>query len=451
MKKNLTFLMMLMAFVGIAFAQSGPKFNYQAVVRHHVASYETPDGQTFTDIDTLYHNNPVNITVAVMINGEPVYSETFDNEMTDDNGFVSVVLGKQISDIVGEAQPTEGEPGTVGSPIEVIGGNGNNQYYPISDIVLNPTFRNINWSNNVTIEATITLVNADNAVVTNTMQVKPVPYALQAAGAILTTAIIEDYLVNTMTYQDAKDILAAFKNNSNGLQEDVEDLIEQFFKSSRAKDSLKKVAKAYMAQITVEDLQDAYDVLNGRDAFKAELKNKIKAYVEDPDNTLAVAREAAVDLAEWYLDTYTVSEIIADAKAVYQAMQANPQKAGIKAVIKDYLKAYVESDVFRDVIKRDVNMTHIVSDLTVVVEAINETDAVGAYYWLETYNPDVKALLRDTVKSYVNAYAGYNAATSQLQPTQALQGDVTTAVNKYKTHLVKRCANDTGHDYCSGN
>lgn len=417
MKKNLTFLMMLMAFVGIAFAQSGPKFNYQAVVRHHVASYETPDGQTFTDIDTLYHNNPVNITVAVMINGEPEYSETFDNEMTDDNGFVSVVLGKQISDIVGEAQP----------------------------------FRNINWSNNVTIEATITLVKADNAVVTNTMQVKPVPYALQAAGAILTTAIIADYLENTMTYQEAKDVLAAFKNNSNGLQEDVEDLIEQFFKSPRAKDSLKKVAKAYMAQITVEDLQDAYDVLNGRDAFKAELKNKIKAYVEDPDNTLAVAREAAVDLAEWYLDTYTVSEIIADAKAVYQAMQANPQKAGIKAVIKDYLKAYVESEVFHNVIKRDVNMAHIVSDLTVVVEAINETDAVGAYYWLETYNPDVKALLRDTVKSYVNAYAGYNAATSQLQPTQALQDDVTTAVNKYKTHLVKRCANDTGHDYCSGN
>ena len=409
MKKNLTFLMMLMAFVGIAFAQSGPKFNYQAVVRHHVAEYVADDNDTLRDIDTLYHNNPVNITVAVMINGEPVYSETFDNEMTDDNGFVSVVLGKQISDI------------------------------------------NINWSNNVTIEATITLVNVDNAVVTNTMQVKPVPYALQAAGAILTTAIIEDYLVNTMTYQDAKDILAAFKNNSNGLQEDVEDLIEQFFKSSRAKDSLKKVAKAYMAQITVEDLQDAYDVLNGRDAFKAELKNKIKAYVEDPDNALAVAREAAVDLAEWYLDTYTVSEIIADAKAVYQAMQANPQKAGIKAAIKAYLKAYVESDVFRDVIKRDVNMTHIVSDLTVVVEAINETDAVGAYYWLETYNPDVKALLRDMVKSYVNAYAGYNAATSQLQPTQALQGDVTTAVNKYKTHLVKRCANDTGHDYCSGN
>lgn len=407
MKKNLTFLMMLMAFVGIAFAQSGPKFNYQAVVRHHVASYETPDGQTFTDIDTLYHNNPVNITVDVMINGEPVYSENFDNEMTDDNGFVSVVLGKQISDIV-----------------------------------------NINWSNNVTIEATITLVNADNAVVTNTMQVKPVPYALQAAGAILTTAIIEDYLVNTMTYQDAKDILAAFKNNSNGLQEDVEDLIEQFFKSSRAKDSLKKVAKAYMAQITVEDLQDAYDVLNGRDAFKAELKNKIKAYVEDPDNTLAVARETAVDLAEWYLDTYTVSEIIADVKAVYQAMQANPQKAGIKAAIKAYLKAYVESDVFHDVIKREENMTHIVSDLTVVVEAINETDAVGAYYWLETYNPAVKALLRDTVKSYVNAYAGYNAATSQLQPTQALQDDVTTAVNKYKTHLVKRCANDADHNYC---
>lgn len=442
MKKNLTFLMMLMAFVGIAFAQPkadgnainpitngdvqpvegepngtgtqptetyatvGPKFNYQAVVRHHVASYETPDGQTFTDIDTLYHNNPVNITVAVMINGEPEYSETFDNEMTDDNGFVSVVLGKQISDI------------------------------------------NINWSNNVTIEATITLVKADNAVVTNTMQVKPVPYALQAAGAILTTTIIADYLKNTMTYPEAKDVLAAFKNNSNGLQEDVEDLIESFFKSPRAKDSLKKVAKAYMAQITVEDLQDAYDVLNGRDAFKAELKNKIKAYVEDPDNTLAVAREAAVDLAEWYLDTYTVSEIIADAKAVYQAMQANPQKAGIKAAIKAYLKAYVESDVFHDVIKREENMTHIVSDLTVVVEAINETDAVGAYYWLETYNPAVKALLRDTVKSYVNAYAGYNAATSQLQPTQALQDDVTTAVNKYKTHLVKRCANDADHNYC---
>ena len=410
MKKNLTFLMMLMAFVGIAFAQSGPKFNYQAVVRHHVAEYVADDNDTLRDIDTLYHNNPVNITVAVMINGEPVYSETFDNEMTDDNGFVSVVLGKQISDI------------------------------------------NINWSNNVTIEATITLVNVDNAVVTNTMEVKPVPYALQAAGAILTTAIIADYLQNTMTYPEAKDVLAAFKNNSNGLQEDVEDLIEQFFKSSRAKDSLKKVAKAYMAQITVEDLQDAYDVLNGRDAFKAELKNKIKAYVEDPDNTLAVAREAAVDLAEWYLDTYTVSEIIADVKAVYQAMQANPQKAGIKAVIKDYLKAYVESEVFRNVIKREENMTHIVSDLTVVVTAIDETDAVGAYYWLENYNHDhVKDLLRDTVKSYVNDYAGYNAATSQLQPTQALQDDVTTAVNKYKTHLVKRCANDTGHDYCSGN
>lgn len=407
MKKNLTFLMMLMAFVGIAFAQSGPKFNYSAVLRHHVNQYVTVDGDTLTHIDTLYHNNDVNITITVKSGetGATLYEETHA-KTTDDNGFVSIVIG-------------EGTP--VSGTLEV------------------------DW--NDTIIAKFVLPAANDTIMYSTIAVKPVPFALQAAEADLTTPLIAAYLENTLTVPDAKAILGDFVNNTNNLEEDVEDLIEDSLKTRRAMDSLKVVAKAYLTQITKNDLQQVYDILMGKPAAQKEaVKDYIKSIVEEPDNTLPVARKAVNELLAWYLNTYDLMpNIKEDVESVYHAAQeiSAEDKAIIKDTVKGYLSEFTKSAAFIAIVTK--NSAGIANVLSVVIDNITENDANAAFGWFDMKNSAVKDQMRDDIlNDYIKGFTGTASALNTK-----LTNVVTATVNEAKTgnHLVKKCP-DASHDYC---
>lgn len=413
MKKNLTFLMMLMAFVGIAFAQSGPKFNYSAVVRHHVNQYVTVDGDTLTHIDTLYHNNNVNITITVKSGetGATLYEETHA-KTTDDNGFVSIVIG--------EGTPVSGD-------------------------------LKVDW--NDTIIAKFVLPAANDTIMYSTIAVKPVPFALQAAEADLTTPLIADYLKNTLIVEDAKAILGDFVNNTNNLQEDVEDLIEDSLKTRRAMDSFKVVAKAYLAQISRDDLQQVYNILMGKPAAQKEaVKDYIKSIVENPSNTLPVARKAANELLAWYLNTYDLMpNIKEDVESVYHAAQeiSAEDKAIIKDTVKGYLSQFAKSQAFIDIVSRQENVVKMTSDLLTIMGSITEDDAIGAFGWLSVKNPDVKAQLRTTLNGYIYDYTGCDYEGTDTTPSTTLINAVDATVTKAidGDHLVKKCT-DPGHDYC---
>lgn len=406
MKKNLTFLMMLMAFVGIAFAQSGPKFNYSAVLRHHVNQYVTVDGDTLTHIDTLYHNNDVKITITVKSGetGATLYEETHA-KTTDDNGFVSIVIG-------------EGTP--VSGTLEV------------------------DW--NDTIIAKFVLPAANDTIMC-TIAVKPVPFALQAAEADLTTPLIAYYLENTLKVNDAKAILGDFVNNTNNLEEDVEDLIEDSLKTRRAMDSLKVVAKAYLAQISRDDLQQVYNILMGKPAAQKEaVKDYIKSIVEEPDNTLPVARKAVNELLAWYLNTYDLMpNIKEDVESVYHAAQeiSAEDKAIIKDTVKGYLSEFTKSAAFIAIVTK--NSAGIANVLSVVIDNITENDANAAFGWFDMKNSAVKDQMRDDIlNDYIKGFTGTASALNTK-----LTNVVTATVNEAKTgnHLVKKCT-DPGHVYC---
>ena len=376
MKKNLTFLMMLMAFVGILSAQSGPKFNYQAVVRH---------------ADTLYHDQTVDISIAIMQAGksDPVYQEYHNGTPTTENGFVSIVIG--------EGDDASG------------------------------TLANVDWKN-ATIVANFVINDEDP--VTLSMPVKPVPFALQADGAVLTTENIGDYMKNTLTIDDANSILYAFTDeNLYELQEAVEAAIEDYLKTDDAKERLMMVAESYLKnELTVNDAQAIYNTLNANTAFKNKIKELVKNYVQTTGRLPFVA-DAVAEYISWYLDNTAMAVVRDDVKDVYHSLQsiAPAEKQAIKATVKqaanEFLNGYVTTDAFKYVINS--KMGAIASDLGVVFVSIDENDALGAFAWFSMYNPTVKAYLRDDVlNGYIDTFI------DQTNDFANLKNAVQTAITK---------------------
>ena len=85
MKKILTLFVMALASWGILSAQNGPevtvgpKINYQAVLRHHDAD---------NNIDTLFHDQTVDVAISINVAGVPVYREYHNGVTTTENGLV---------------------------------------------------------------------------------------------------------------------------------------------------------------------------------------------------------------------------------------------------------------------------------------------------------------------------------------------------------------------------
>lgn len=272
MKKNLTLLMMLAAFVGILSAQSGPKFNYQAVVRN---------------ADTLVYNQSMTVTLTVT-DGTLTYTETFDTATTK-NGFLSVVVGE---------------------------GTSNNQ---------TDDLKRIDWS-----KATITAkFQYDNVTLTSTTSVKPVPYAIMSGTAPLTTERIAGYL-DTVSLAGAHQVLDALVVDNTTLEEAIEVAIVAFLKTDDGKAIMMDVAKAYTDSVTVDDIHAAYDLLNVNTEVKDTVKGLMKDFILDHRT---VAKELAIwylenatqnDFARAYA---TLLELDPDAKAALRAYA--------KAIVED--------------------------------------------------------------------------------------------------------------------
>lgn len=353
MKKNLTFLMMLMAFVGIAFAQSGPKFNYQAVVRH---------------ADTLYHNNPVNIEVVIMDAQEhPVLIECHNNVKTTDNGFVSIVIGEGTS--CGET--------------------------PADDI------NSIDW-NGAMMNVAFTFAAdgyGDEEPVSVFMPVTPVPFALQANAASITTEAIVEYLTNVPA-NEAKQVLDALVMDNHALQEQIEDAIEEYLTSQYGYQIALQLAAYYMNQnLTPEEAKEYYDALKANTNITNEIKVLVKNFVMNANNRAKV-KGWVKPVVLYCLGQTTVQDV----KDVYHALQAIPasEKQEIKQVVKTYLEEYVQSNDFKTLITD--NQSAIVAEISDIVASISKEEALAAWGWLGMTNSDVKTVLRNRLNYYIGQY-----------------------------------------------
>lgn len=355
MKKNLTLLMMLAAFVGILSAQSGPKFNYQAVVRN---------------ADTLVYNQAMTVDIEVT-DGVHSYSETHASVMSTKNGLVSVVIGD----------------GTVNS------GN----------------LAQIDWSKPNT---TITAKFAFNSIeVTSTIPVTPVPYAIYAGGAPLTTEIIANYMKNTLTTQDAQDILDALVIHNNPLLQDIEDTLEVYLKSH--KDIAIDVAKAYIDSLKASHVQEFYDALNANTTAKEKLKQLIKQYAMDN-------REMVKDVVIWYLKNATLYDI----QRAYATVQDMP--AATRQAFLDYLADYV---------KKTENRTLVYNFGTWLIQNVTKEEANQAYSYLKFANTNgVNDHLREILNFYINKYLTEHPDATNLDLDTAVDHAIDNYVQNH--HLV---------------
>lgn len=246
MKKNLTLLMMLAAFVGILSAQSGPKFNYQAVVRN---------------ADTLVYNQDMDVVIGITETTNPndtLYSEKH-RVTSSPNGLVSILIGQGTS------------------------AQGN--------------LANIDWSKAV-VNAKFTYNDTINLTVTT--PVTPVPYAIYAGSSLLTTEMIANYMRNVLTTQDAEDILNALVLYNDDLQQDLEDTIEIYLKAH--KEIAVDVAKAYLSHLTAANVQEVHDAIESNPEGRDAVKEKVKDFIISQ-------RELAKELTIWYLQTATTNDI----------------------------------------------------------------------------------------------------------------------------------------------
>jgi hypothetical protein len=366
MKKNLTLLMMLAAFVGILSAQSGPKFNYQAVVRN---------------ADTLVYNQAMTITIEVN-DGTHVYTEKHDTTSTQ-NGFVSVMVGD------GAVQNQSAE------------------------------LVQIDWSK-ATIKATFEF---GGNTVTSTMPVTPVPYAIQAGGAPLTTERIANYMKNTLTTDDARDILNALILHNSNLKNDLEDTIKEYMKAH--KDIAMDVAKAYLGHINSDDVQELYDAVNANTEAKDKLRALLKQYIIDN-------RELAKDVVIWYLRNADANDI---ARA-YATVQDIPD--GAKQAFMDYLENYL---------KTQENRSLLYNFGVYVIKNVTSEEAAQAFAYFEANNNDVKIYVRNILNGYIDEYINVHYPNGiNLTAEDA----VNHAVDNYiqSNHMLRKSANCTV-DFCA--
>ena len=341
MKKNLTLLMMLAAFVGVLSAQSGPKFNYQAVVRN---------------ADTLVYNQEMTVTIDVT-DGTNCYSETH-TATTTQNGLVSVVVGD-------------------GTPVDCGGSLGN--------------IARIDWSK-ATLTATFTY---DAVTLTSTAPVRPVPYALQAGCAPLTTEMIANYMRNTLTTQDAKDILNALVLYNDPLQQDLEDTIEVFMKAH--KEIAVDVAKAYLEHLNAGSVQEVYDALNANTPGKDKFKELLKEF-------FISQRPLAKELTIWYLKNATAYDI-QRAYATFQDIPTATREA-FKTRLIDYMQNHHEL---------------IYAFGNYLMDNVTQNEVEAAYYYFENVNTNgVNAQVRDTLNRYIDLYLGTHSVNNDAAVTNAI-------------------------------
>lgn len=384
MKKNLTLLMMLAAFVGILSAQSGPKFNYQAVVRN---------------ADTLVYNQSMTVTLTVT-DGTLTYTETFDTA-TNKNGFLSLTVGEGNSNS-GTNNTGSGQIFDQGS--QNVGGN--QIIYPGNNTDI---FMRIDWS-----KATITAkFQYDNVTLTSTTSVKPVPYAIMSGAAPLTTERIAGYL-DTVSLAGAHQVLDALVVDNTTLEEAIEVAIVAFLKTDDGKAIMMDVAKAYTDSVTVDDIHAAYDLLNVNTEVKDTVKGLMKDFILDH-------RTVAKELAIWYLEHATQNDF---ARAYATLLELDPDA---KAALRAYAKAVVEDDANRDLLYPlgYYYINHITSQ-----------EAEMAYIYFKAQNGNgVKQYLKNILNNHINNYVNNMSTVTTPDTDEAIDQAIDNYIQRH--HIVK--------------
>lgn len=356
MKKIVILFTMLAVLVSVVSAQSepeindghGPKINCQAVLRHHDA---------VNNMDTLYHDQTVDVTVIVLENESPVFQETHIGLETTENGLVTIPIGW-----------------------------GDDQMNSLLDV---------DWSHEAFVLVEIDLGIDGEDPIAFLSPVRAMPYAIQANIGPITTEMIAHYSKYVITDDDMTLILDAIRNNPNGLKDGLKQWVIQYMKENM--DIAKEVVVAYIPDFSPEEIHELYDALN-TNPNKPELKQLLK-------QILIGSRDVAKDLAIWYMLTANGYDI----QRTYQTFQAVPTATKQAAWTK--LVEYMTSSSESRMPVYDFGLY--------LIEHITAQEAGDAYQVLKEQNTVVKNRMRDTIDHYVDLYLADPANQDKVNVTTA--------------------------------
>lgn len=283
MKRILTLLMILAAFVGVMTAQTTPKLSYQAVIR---------DGA-----NNLVHNKAVTVEAVLLQDGVAVYRETLEG-VTNTNGMLSVTLGAMEQE---SAAPVAERPQA--SPLELINWN-------------RPTFMRM-------------VVTYDEGSTVIEEEVHAVPYAL-TAGFLLTTDKIVRYLNPEVTSgEDVKAIYAALTANTD-VFEAIVDSVVNYVKANYA--IAKQIAFHYAHRVTPADVNEAYEEFRSLDpSVKQAIYDIVKDYLKNH-------RNLAMEMAKFYIGRTSGSDV----QRLYNKLVENTRVyAYVEGVLDGVLDEYL--------------------------------------------------------------------------------------------------------------
>ena len=310
----------------------GPKINYQAVVRHHDA---------VNDMDTLFHDQTVDVAISINVAGVPVYQEYHNGVTTTENGLVTIPIGM-----------------------------GDDQMNSILDV---------DWSEGADIVATFDLGIDGEEPISVTTPVQAMPYAIQASIGPLTTEMIAEYSQNVIDDAGMTQILDAIRNNPNELKDGLKQWVIEYMKAHP--EIAKEIVREYLAHFDAQNVQEAYDALNSN-VQRPQLKNLLKQLI-------VANRPLAKSMALWFIETATANDI----QRAYETIMDVP--SATKQAAWDHVINYVTNPANRVVIY----------DLGIYfVQNITAEEAGAAYNTLKTTNPAVKNDFRDKLNYYIDQY-----------------------------------------------
>ncbi len=292
-------------------------------------------------MDTLFHDQTVDVAISINVAGVPVYQEYHNGVTTTENGLVTIPIGM-----------------------------GDDQENSILDV---------DWSEGVDIVATFDLgIDGENPIVVTT-PVQAMPYAIQASIGPLTTEMIAEYSQNVIDDAGMTQILDAIRNNPNELKDGLKQWVIEYMKAHP--EIAKEIVREYLAHFDAQNVQEAYDALNSN-VQRPQLKNLLKQLI-------VANRPLAKSMALWFIETATNYDI----QRTYETIMDIPTST--KQAAWDHVVNYVTNPANRVVIY----------DLGVYfVQNITAEEAGAAYNTLKTTNPAVKNDFRDKLNYYIDQY-----------------------------------------------
>lgn len=327
MKKILTLLVMFLATASILTAQTS-KLSYQMIVRNQC---ETAAGAF--DTNALVYNTNVTADIYILENTTSVY-HVQQTAKTNMNGLLSFTL---------------------------------------EDVVDQMKLVNIHWN------AAKIVVQISDYCINDTMEVLPVPYALEvvARDSNLTTKKIVDYITNKLDEDAVNQMLNKYYGN-DGLNDYVVDTVVNFIKAHPT--AVKNLALYFIGKITAEDVQTAYDTVS--EQVKEAVVGKLVDYAKNH-------KDQAVSLAVYYIDNATKEEATELLETAMGNANAKEIMKDVRDTVVNYLKAHPE---------------YLKKGVKAVVNNVDKDELQDAQNWFKTNNPNVYDTLLTIFNDYLDTF-----------------------------------------------